>query len=227
VALAGVSAADVARRGIDRKYARRIRPSQAPGSHRPLGGRRALVATLVAGALLGACGEDPADQGVAAGQVTSTTTAASPVTTTAAAAARNVTSELTTADGYRYRISLVVNGPSATGRAGECPGTATPGKSYLPVTLTVANAATDRSAPFPPVRIEMATTSGAAPARVLVLDGSGACTFSPRIPSLGPGGSAVFNGTSPAIDQAAATGSAGKIEVKVSETTFSLTVPVP
>lgn len=91
----------------------------------------------------------------------------------------------------------------------------------------MANAATDRSAPFPPVRIEMAATSGGAPARVLVLDGAGACTFNPRIPSLGPGASAVFNGTSPAIDHAAATGSVGRIEVKVSETAFSLTVPVP
>lgn len=160
---------------------------------------------------------------MAAGQAGSTT----PTVATTVATVRNATSELTTADGYRYRISLVVNPPSATGRAGECPGPATPGKSYLPVTLTVANAATDRSAPFPPVRIEMATSSGGAPARVLVLDGAGTCTFSPRIPSLGPGGSAVFNGTSPAIDQAAATGSAGRIEVKVSETTFSLTVPVP
>jgi hypothetical protein len=150
-----------------------------------------------------------------------------PVTTSVTAVSRASTADLTTTDGYRYRISLVVGGPSATGRAGECPGTATPGKSYLPVTLTVANVATDRAAPFPPVRVEMTTAPGAQPAHVLVLDGAGKCTFSPRIPSIAPGGSAVFNGTSPAIDATAAAGTAGQIEVKVSETTFSLVARVP
>jgi hypothetical protein len=37
----------------------------------------------------------------------------------------------------------------------------------------------------------------------------------------------VFNGTSPLIDDGAAAGAAGRIEVKVSESTFSLAAPLP
>lgn len=122
---------------------------------------------------------------------------------------------------------MLVGDRSPTGSAADCPGTPTPGKSYLPVTLTVANAATDRPAPFPPVRIELTGPPGTKPGQVLVRDAAGACTFSPRQPSIGPGASAVFKGSTPAIDAAAGSGSAGQIEVKVSETTFSLAAPVP
>ena len=58
-------------------------------------------------------------------------------------------------------------------------------------------------------------------------DTAGTCTFSPRVASIGPGASVVFNGTSPLIDDGAAPGSAGRIEVKVSETTFTLAAPLP
>lgn len=171
--------------------------------------------------MLGACGDGTA--GVYAGQAATTSTTAA----TTATAARNYSADLTTTDGYRYTVTLVIGTRSATGRTGECPGKATPAKAYLPVTLTVANVATDKSAPFPPVRIEMTATPGAKPAPVLVLDAAGTCTFTPRVPSIGPGASAVFNGTSPAIDEAVAAGAAGTINVKVSETTFSLVAPVP
>jgi len=175
-----------------------------------------LLAALAAGSLLAACGEDPADD--APGQ---------PATTSVVAADRAYTSDLTTTDGYRYRITVLVGARSPTGAPDACPGPSTPGRHYLPVTLTVANAATDRPAPFPPVRLELTTAPGTKPAQILVRDSAGVCTFSPRVPPIGPGASAVFHGTSPAIDDTAGPGSAGTIEVKVSETTFSLAAPVP
>lgn len=95
------------------------------------------------------------------------------------------------------------------------------------MTLTVANQSTDRAAPFPPVRIEMATSQGTRPGQVMVKDASGTCTFSPRVSSISPGASVVFRGTTPAIDESATDGSAGRIEVKVSETAYSLTAPIP
>ena len=155
--------------------------------------------------------------------------AADPPTTTARAAAPSpYTAELTTTDGYRYRISVVLGGRAATGAADECPsGPATAGRTYLPVTVSVINLATDRPAPFPPLRVEMSAAPGTKPAQVQVRDPGGTCTFAPRVPPLAPGGSVVFKGTSPAIDETAAAGSAGAIEVKVSESTFSLSAPVP
>ncbi|HEX2118823.1 MAG TPA: hypothetical protein VHF91_06540 [Acidimicrobiales bacterium] len=117
---------------------------------------------------------------------------------------------------------------SATGGGpDECPATPASGKVHLPVTLTVANQSADRVAPFPPVRIEMATAPGTRPGQVMVKDPSGTCTFSPRVTSISPGGSVVFRGTTPAIDEGAAAGSAGRIEVKVSESAFSLAAPIP
>jgi hypothetical protein len=171
---------------------------------------------VAAGALLTACGDDPAVD--APGQATTATTVAS---TTGPASM-----DLTTTDGYRYKVSMLVGAPSPTG-APDCPGTATAGKVYLPVTLTVANVATDRPAPFPPVRVELAGAPGTKPGQVMLRDPAGQCTFSPRQPSIAAGASAVFTGTSPAIDATAAPGSAGQIEVKVSETTFSLYTRVP
>jgi hypothetical protein len=95
------------------------------------------------------------------------------------------------------------------------------------VTLIVVNEAKDKSAPFPPLRIEMTAAAGAKPAQVPVRDTTGACTFTPRVSAIGPGGSVVFNGNSPAIDTAAAPGSAGRIQVSVSENAFSLVAPLP
>jgi hypothetical protein len=176
-------------------------------------------------ALLGACGDDPADQ--APGQVTTTVAAAPAATTSTTVAGRSYVGDFTSTDGYRYRITLAVGGRPAAGAVLDCPATPTAGRYFLPVALMVANLATDRAAPFPPVRLEMAAPAGTKPAQVLVRDAAGTCTFSPRVASIGPGASVVFNGTSPLIDETAAAGSAGGIEVKVSETSFSLTAPLP
>ncbi|MGI8806527.1 MAG: hypothetical protein ACR2KK_01490 [Acidimicrobiales bacterium] len=176
---------------------------------------------------MAACGDEPADQSPLQAGSTQAPATPVPATTSTTSAGRTFTSDLTTTDGYRYTITVLVGDRSPTGAAADCPGTLTPGKSYLPVTLTVANASTDRAAPFPPVRVELTSAPGTKPGQVLMRDSAGACTFSPRQPSIGPGASAVFRGTSPAIDVAAGAGSAGQIEVKVSETTFSLAAPVP
>jgi hypothetical protein len=174
--------------------------------------------------MLVACGDDPATETTGQATATSTTVAAATTSTTLP---RTYTADLTTTDGHRYKVTVLLGARSATGAPEECPGPATAGRFYLPVTLTVANVATDRPAPFPPLRVEMATAAGARPAQVMVRDTAGACTFSPRVASIGPGASVVFKGTSPAIDETAAAGTAGRIEVKVSENTFSLAAPVP
>ena len=184
------------------------------------------MAGALAAAVLAACGEDPAMETTGQAPAPSTTVTAAPATTSTTIA-RTYTADLTTTDGYRYTITVLLGARAATGAPEECPGPASAGRIYLPVTVTVANAATDRPAPFPPLRVEMTTTAGARPAQVMVRDTSGACTFSPRVPSIGPGASVVFKGTSPAFDEAAAPGTAGRIEVKVSESTFSLVAPVP
>ncbi len=176
-------------------------------------------------AVLGACGDEPVDE--APGQATTTAVAAPATTTTIAVAGRSYSGDFTSSDGSRYRITLSVGGRPAPGAVLDCPGTATPGRYVLPVTLMVANMAADRPAPFPPVRLEMAAPAGTRPGQVLVRDTAGTCTFSPRVASIGASASVVFNGTTPLIDDGAASGSAGRIEVKVSETTFTLTAPLP
>ena len=180
---------------------------------------------MVVAALLGACGDDPADE--APGQATTTAQAAQAPTTPATVAGRSYAADFTSTDGHRYRITLSLGGRPVAGAVLDCPTTPAAGRYSLPVTLMVANVATDRPAPFPPLRIEMAAPAGTKPDQVLVRDVAGNCTFSPRVASIGPGASVVFNGTSPLIDETAATGSAGRIEVKVSESTFSLTAPLP
>ena len=180
---------------------------------------------VVLAALLGACGDEPADE--APGQITTTAVASQAATTSTTVAGRSYAAEFTSTDGYRYRITLAVGGRPVAGAVLDCPVTPTAGRYFLPVTLMVANLATDRPAPFPPVRLEMAAPAGTRPPQVLVRDAAGTCTFSPRVASIGPGASVVFNGTSPLIEETAAAGAAGRIEVKVSETTFSLTAPLP
>lgn len=175
----------------------------------------APAAALLA-ALLAACGDETA------------TTAPAATTTTTVAARPPQSAELTTSDGYRFRITLALGARAAAGAPDECPaGPATPGRAYLPVTVTVANLATDRPAPFPPLRVEMAAAPGTRPTQVQVRDAGGTCTFAPRVGPLAPGATVVFKGTSPAIDESAAAGAAGAIEVRVSESTFALSVPLP
>ncbi|HVL07176.1 MAG TPA: hypothetical protein VM388_14395 [Acidimicrobiales bacterium] len=179
----------------------------------------------VVAALLGACGDEPADE--APGQVTTTAAAAQALTTSTSAPGRSYAADFTSADGHRYRITLALGARPAAGAVLDCPTAPTAGRYSLPVTLIVANGASDRAAPFPPVRIEMAAPAGTKPAQVLVRDPAGTCTFSPRVASIGPGASVVFNGTSPLIEEGAPPGAAGRIEVKISETTFSLVAPLP
>jgi len=169
------------------------------------------------GAALTGCGDDPS---TVAGQ-----TRTAPAATMPTVPGHSYEGELVTADG-RYRVTVAVGPASATGGP-ECPRSPVAGRSFLPVTVIVANEAGDRPAPFPPVRIEMTTGAGTKPGQVLVRDPSGACTFTPKVPGLAAGASVVFNGSSPAIDQAAAPGTAGRIEVNVSESRFTLSAPVP
>ena len=177
----------------------------------------------VAAALLGACGDDPVVED--AGQpATSVTTAAAATSTTLG---QTYTADLTTTDGYRYKVTVLLGERTRTGGPEDCPGTPVPGRYFLPVTLTVANLATDRPAPFPPLRVELAGAPGTRPAQVMVKDAAGACTFAPRIPSIAPGASVVFRGSTPPIEEGAAPGSAGRLEVKVSESSFTLAAPVP
>jgi hypothetical protein len=180
---------------------------------------------VVAAALLGACGDDPAEE--APGQATTTAAAAPSATTSTTAGGNSYAADLTTADGNRYRITLAIGSRSQTAGIQDCPATAAAGRYSLPVTLIVANVTTDRAAPFPPVRLEMAAPAGTRPTQVLVRDPAGSCTFSPRVASIAPGGSVVFNGTTPPIEEGAAAGASGRIEVKVSETTFTLAAPLP
>lgn len=179
----------------------------------------------VLGGLLASCGDAPTVTGP--GQAAATTTPRAAASTTAVTVAgHSYDGELTTADGYHYMVTVALGVASPTGGA-DCPGAAAAGRSFLPITLIVANEARDRPAPFPPLRIELTTAAGAKPAQVPVRDPTGACTSTPRVAAIGPGASVVFNGSSPAVDPAAAPGSAGRIQVSVSENNFTLVAPLP
>ncbi|HET7718533.1 MAG TPA: hypothetical protein VFK43_01110, partial [Acidimicrobiales bacterium] len=97
---------------------------------------------VVAAALLGACGDEPADE--APGQVTTTAVALQAPTTSTTVAGRSYAADFTSTDGHRYRITLAVGARPPAGAVLDCPGTPTAGRYSLPVTLMVANVATDR-----------------------------------------------------------------------------------
>jgi len=92
------------------------------------------------------------------------------------------------------------------------------------VTVTVTNDGSG-SSPFPPLRVEL--NAGGSPAPVPVRDSSGTCSFTPHEPDLEGGASVVLPGATPAIDDGAAPGSAGRVEVAISENMFSVGLPVP
>lgn len=140
-------------------------------------------------------------------------------------APRTFSGELTSTDGYRYRITLEVGDKLTSAAAEECSSAPGSGRANVRVTLTIANTETNRPAPSPPVRIELVGTGGRQ--QVLVRDPAGTCTFTPRVPQIGAGASIVYRGTTPAMAADAAPGSAGQVEVNVSETRFSLSAPVP
>jgi len=179
--------------------------------------RTFLVLPAAALLALAGCGSDQ-DPTIDAGQPGTSTTAPAVTTTTAP---RTFSGDLTSSDGYRYRITLEVGDRLTAASADEC-ATAAGG---MRVTLTVANAETTRPAPSPPVRIELNGPGGRQ--QVMVQDRSGACTFTPRVPSIGAGESIVYRGSTPAVAAGAASGAAGQVEVAVSETRFSLNAPVP
>jgi hypothetical protein len=184
----------------------------------------ALALVAVAG-----CGSDQ-DPTVASGQSATTTTTTTGTGATATVAPttsvpRAFSGDLTSTDGYRYRITLEVADKLTAASAEECAAAPGPGRAAVRVKLTVANTEANRPAPSPPVRIELNGSGGRQ--QVLVRDPTGMCTFTPRVPSIGAGQSVVYRGTTPAIAADAAPGSAGQVEVAVSETRFSLSAPVP
>ena len=165
-----------------------------------------MGAAVIALALAAGCGEGDDDRQMGPGQ----TAPAPPSTVPAGRSA-----EVVTNDGARLRITLAVGGSPVDVRSERCAAEAQAGQAWLPVTLTVVNLG-DRTAPFPPVRLE--TTAGdGAPQRTLVRESAGECSPAPRAAPLGPGQSAVFTGSTPA--------GAGQIAVRISETDFMLTVP--
>ncbi|MGI8776164.1 MAG: hypothetical protein ACR2LJ_01950 [Acidimicrobiales bacterium] len=175
---------------------------------------RGLLAVVVAMAVAG-CGGG------------SKTTVAGGTGTTAApggtGSARSATGTATTANG-RYRIVVTVGDRTPASSPKACVPAAAPGKTALAVTVTVTNDGT-ASSPFPPLRVEL--NAGGSPAPVQVRDSSGTCSFTPHEPDIEGGASLVLPGATPAIDAGAAPGSAGQVEVSLSENTFSLAVPVP
>lgn len=184
------------------------------------------LAALALVALAG-CGSDQ-DPTVASGQSATTTTAATDPTTTLAPTTtvpRTYSGDLTSTDGYRYRITLDVGDKLTTASADDCAAAPGAGRVAVRVTLTVVNTESNRPAPSPPVRIELNGPGGRQ--QVLVRDPAGTCTFTPRVASIGAGQSVVYRGSTPAVAADAAAGSAGQVEVAVSETRFSLSAPVP
>lgn len=182
------------------------------------------IAVALALALAGCGDEDGSDGGTQAATEEAPTTAGAPTSTsTTASAARTHSADFTSTDGYRYRIVV------ALGENGDCQAPPSAGRSSLPLTLTVTNQSADRPAPFPPLRIELRNevTGGEVRERVLVRDPSGTCTFTPRVSSIAAGASVTFAGATPPLPDGAAPGSAGRIEVAVSESSFSLAAPVP
>lgn len=177
---------------------------------------RLLAAGALAAGLLAACGDDggtTAETG--AQQAATTTTAAGPTTAVTAAPARTFTSETTSNDGVRFRITVNVGERGSTAVPGDCSLTLARG---VPVSLVITNL-TDRTAPFPPLRVEQVAPGGGSRDQVQVRDPSGTCTFTPRVPSIGPNQTITFQGAAPAPT--------GQIEVSISETRFTLVAPLP
>ena len=164
------------------------------------------VAVLAFGAVLAAgCGEDGPDPPPAAVTIPSTTTAPG----------RTFSDEMITGDGHRYRVTLTVG--EHTVSAEGCPSSAPvpPGPG---VTVTVANQASDRAAPFPPLRVELVGESDASPRPIPVRDPTGGCSFAPRLAPIPGGASVVLRGVAP--------DGPGRVEVNLSESRFSLVAPV-
>ncbi|HEX3393270.1 MAG TPA: hypothetical protein VHS52_01975 [Acidimicrobiales bacterium] len=187
--------------------------------------RRALVAGLVV--IAAGCGSSskPAVTGGSTTTVSPASSATSGPTTVApgATSARSATGTATTANGT-YRIALTVGDRSPAGAPTACAPSPVAGKTALAVTVTVSNEG-GASSPFPALRVEL--NAGGSPAPVPVRDSSGTCSFTPHEPDIAGGASVVLPGATPAIADSAGPGSAGRVEVAISESAFSVGVPVP
>ncbi len=165
---------------------------------------------------LAACGSDPPKASATYGGTTTSAPGG-------AGSAHSATGTATTANG-RYRITLAVDDRTPGGTATVCAPGAAPGRSSLSLVVTVVNAE-NRAVPFPPLRVEL--NAGGSPAPAPVRDSSGTCSFTPHDGALDAGASVTLPGATPAIDDKAAAGSAGRVEVAISENDFTLAVPVP
>ncbi len=175
------------------------------------------AAGLMALALaLTGCGSDVPKGGVTSGGGTTAVPGG-------AGSSRSVTGTANTANGH-YRITLALGDRTPGGAATVCAPGAAPGRSSLSVVVTVVNT-DNRPAPFPPLRVEL--NAGGSPAPVPVRDSSGTCSFTPHDGALEAGASVTLPGATPTIDDNAAPGSAGRVEVAVSENDFTLGAPVP
>ncbi len=165
---------------------------------------------------LAACGSDPPKRSATYG---ATTTSAPGGT----GSSRSVTGTATTANAH-YRITLALGDRTPGGTATVCAPAASPGRTSLSVVVTVVNT-DNRAAPFPPLRVEL--NAGGSPAPVPVRDSSGTCSFTPHDGALEAGASVTLPGATPAIDDNAPPGSAGRVEVALSENDFAMGAPVP
>jgi len=165
---------------------------------------------------LAACGSDPPKGSATYGGTTTSAPGG-------AGSAHSATGTATTANG-RYRITLAVGDRTPGGRATVCAPGVAPGRSSLSVVVTVVNA-DNRAAPFPPLRVEL--NAGGSPAPVPVRDSSGTCSFTPHDGALDAGASMTLPGATPATDDNAAPGSAGRVEVALSTPSASATLASP
>jgi hypothetical protein len=138
---------------------------------------------------------------------------------------RTATGLATTADGH-YVVTLAVGGTPSVGGDTTCSPPAAAGRVRLPVALTVRSSGTAETVAFPPVRVELVTGDRREQVALAGL-GGGACSFTPRVAEVRPRTSVVFVGSTPEIDARAAPGTAGRVEVGISENTFSLMLPIP
>jgi hypothetical protein len=116
------------------------------------------VALIVAGAVLfGGCGSQQVDtQATAQGFIESTTTTAAPTTTTTEPATttttvdpRIVVRDVTTKEGWRYRITIAPATPDPNPTSDRCVPLAPPGQTNARWGMVVENLLTDRAAPWP------------------------------------------------------------------------------
>jgi hypothetical protein len=189
-----------------------------------------LGRALVAGLVVVAAGCGSSSKPTATGGATTTVSPASGATASvttvapgAATSARSATGTATTANGT-YRVTVTVGDRSPAGAATVCAPSPVAGRTALAVTVTVTNQGST-SSPFPALRVEL--NAGGSPAPVPVRDSSGTCSFTPHEPDIAGGASVVLPGATPAIADSAGPGSAGRVEVAISESAFSVGVPVP